>query len=120
GCIAAAFDRVALLVESGLPGEVRRAMQVVDVLGNHGALGVLPGAAADAVLGIDGRGAASRLCAQISAPGLAAGAGRLCKLLAMRIGTGKSAEIAALAEADAGDEEGRGRLLRLQAGGGAY
>src|SRR5204862_6892616 len=54
GRITAALDERALLIEGGLLGEVGRAVQIVDLLGNHDALGVLPGTASDAVLGVDG------------------------------------------------------------------
>src|SRR5439155_2108218 len=114
---AAAGDRVALLVERGGLGEVDAgAVQIVHVLGDDLPLGVLPGAAPDAVLGIDRCLAALRLRAQISAPGLVAGARRLRELLAFRIRAGKPAEIAALADPGAGHEKGHGRLLRLRAG----
>ena len=55
--------------------------------------------------------AAARIGAEISAPGLVAGAGRLRPRLAMGIRAGEPAEIAALAGPDAGDEEGHVRLL---------
>src|SRR5262245_47505790 len=82
--VATAVDHVALFAERGLLAElVVGAVQVVDVLRHHVSLGIAPRAGPDAVAGIDGLPAARRLRAQIGAPGLAAGAGRLCKLLAM-------------------------------------
>ena len=71
--VAAAVDHLALLGQRGLLADlVVGAVQIVDVLRDHLALGVLPRAVADAVAGVDGCPGALR--AQIGAPGLAAGA----------------------------------------------
>ena len=73
--IAAAVDRLALLVQRGLLGQVVAvAVQIGDALGDHRALGVLPRAVADAILGVHGVRA---LRAEIGAPGLAGRAGGL-------------------------------------------
>src|SRR4029077_516389 len=54
--VADAVVDVALLAECRLLGEiVGGAVQVSDVLGDHDALGILPGSLADAVARIDGR-----------------------------------------------------------------
>src|ERR1044072_1510991 len=91
--VAAAVDDLALLAQRGLLGEiVGGAMQVGDVLRDHGSLGVLPRAAPDAVLGVDGVRALRR---QICAPGLAGRAGRGCERRAMPVGAIEPAEIAA-------------------------
>src|SRR5437870_3915489 len=81
------------------------AVQILDAGRDHGALEVLPGALADAVAGIDGAALITLVGAEISAPGLAAGAGRGRKLLAMRIRARKPGEIGSLAGPGAGDEE---------------
>ena len=68
--VAAAVDDLALFGERGLLGEVVGAVQLRDVLGDDDALGVLPRAAADAILGVDG---AARPCVlQVGVPRLAA------------------------------------------------
>ena len=104
GFSLAAVDDLALLAQRGLLGEiVGIAVQVVDALGDHDALGVLPGAFADAVAGVH---RAVALRAEISVPGLAGGARGLRELAAMRVGAGEPAEVGALAGAVAGDEEG--------------
>ena len=65
--VAAAVDDLALLGQRVLLAQlVAVAVQVGDARGYDDALGVLPGAGADAVLGIDGLGAAG---AQVRAPG---------------------------------------------------
>jgi hypothetical protein len=75
------------------------------------ALGVGPRTSSDAILGVDPAGTLRR---EISMPGLAAGPGGLRKALALAVGAFQSAEVAALAEPDAGHEEGHRVLLRLQ------
>src|SRR3954453_2526446 len=95
--VAAAIDDLALLAERGLLGEiVGRAVQVGDILGDHRALGVLPRPLADAVARVDGRLAVGGLRRKIGAPGFCAGTARLCKLLALRIGSLEATEIGAL------------------------
>src|SRR5580693_1248986 len=108
GRVAAAIDDVAFFGKRGLLGQVILAMQLRDILGDDDALGIGPGTFADAIAGIGRRLAVSGLRAQISMPGVAAGAGGLRELLAVLIGAGKAAEIGAIAGADAGDEECHG------------
>jgi len=88
-------------------------VKLVDALCNHGALGVLPRAVADAIAGIDGGLAVRRLGADIGVPCLAAGAGGLGELLAVPVRAGEAAEVGALARPDAGDEEAHIGLLGL-------
>ncbi|CAD5375508.1 hypothetical protein OF001_U10195 [Pseudomonas sp. OF001] len=104
--IAAALDRHAALVEAGFLVEVVVAVQLGDVLGDQLALGVVPGARADAVAGVHRRLAVTGAGAEVGAPGVAAGTDGLGELLAVRIGASQAAEIGALAHAGAGDEEG--------------
>ena len=49
-------------------------------------------------------------------PGVIASANRGSQRLAVRVGSGQSAEIAALAEAHAGHKKGHGMPLRLRPG----
>src|SRR5258706_15844937 len=91
-------------------------VQLREVLRNYHALGILPGPLADPVAGIHRRLAVGCLGREISAPGLGAGARGLRQGLTMIVGTGETAEVGAVADADAGDEEtgvGRLRLRRL-------
>src|SRR5262245_59834704 len=67
-CVTAAVDHLSLLGERRLLVEVVLAVQLGHALGDDGALGVLPGSAPDAVLGVDG---AWPLRAQVGTPGLA-------------------------------------------------
>src|SRR6185436_99275 len=68
--VAPAVDRLALLGQRRLLGDVVLAVQLGHVLGDDGSLGVLPGTSTDAVTRVDGAGA---LRAQVGVPGLAAG-----------------------------------------------
>jgi hypothetical protein len=86
-------------------------------LGDDLAFEILPGAASDAIAGIDGLRAAGCLGAEVGAPGLAACAGVLRQRLALTIRAFQAAEVGAFARPAAGDEEGhvwrlRRRLLR--------
>src|SRR5436309_3197027 len=122
GRIAAAVDDLALLAERALLGEAVGAVQLCDVLGDHRALRILPRPLADAIARVDGRCAVGGLRREIGAPGLAARSGRLRQCLAVIVGAGEPAEIAAIADAVAGQEEaGVGRLrLRGRAGESRY
>src|SRR5262245_50131625 len=112
GRVGAAVDRLALLGERRLLADlVVRAVEVIDILRDHLALGVLPGSAADAVARVDG---VATLGAEIGPPRAAAGAGALRQLLAMAVGALEAAEIAALAGSGAGEEERHAALLRLR------
>src|SRR6516162_2418196 len=73
---------------------------------------ILPGAASDAVAGIDGLRAVGCLGAEVGAPGLVARARRLSQGLALTIGSFQAAEVGAFARPTAGDEEGHVRRLR--------
>src|SRR5262245_13844298 len=115
GGVTAAVDGLALLAERGLLGElVVGAVQVVDVLGDDVALGILPRPAAAAVARIGGGAATRRLGAQIGVPCFAARSGRLRQRLAMAVGALDPAEVAALAGPGAGEEERHDALLRLR------
>ncbi len=89
-------------------------MQLRDILGDHDALGILPGSLADAVARIHGRLAVGCLCREIGAPNLdsgSIGARGLRQCLTVVVGTGETAEVAAVADAGRGQEEtGVGRL----------
>ena len=103
--VAAAVDDLALFAQCGLLGEIVGAVQLGDVLGDHHALGILPRPLADAVARIHGGLAVGGLGREIGAPGLGAGARGLRQRLAVIVGAGETAEIGAVADADAGDEE---------------
>src|SRR5829696_8288072 len=121
--VAGTADDLALFGERGLLGEVvAGAVQFGDVLGDHRALGILPRPLADAIARIDGRLTVGGLRREVGAPGLAAGSGRLRQCLAVIIRAGEPAEVAAIADAVAGQEEtGIGRLrLRGRGGGNRY
>jgi len=77
-------------------------VQLGHVLGDDDALGVLPGARADAIARV---GRAGALRAEIGPPRLAARAGGRAQKLAVLVGAPETAEIAALSGANAGDEE---------------
>src|SRR6185437_6419839 len=110
--VAAAVDDLALLREVVLLGQlVVRAVQIGNAGGDDDALGVGPGALADAVARVHRAGA---LRGQIGVPGLAARAGGLREALAVRVGAGETAEVRAFARTVAGDEEGHAGLLRLR------
>ena len=93
-------------------------VQVVDALGDHHALGVLPRPLADAVARVDA-GVAARLGgAQVGAPVGAAPSPPPWRARCSARRRREAAEVGALARAGAGDEEGHGRsaaptLLRL-------
>src|SRR5882672_6452826 len=115
--VTAHLHQLALLVVGvGANDLVVVAVQIGNAGGDHGALGVLPRAVADAITRVDGAALSGGIRAQIGAPGLAARARRLGKLLAVRISARKPAKVGALARAGAGDEEGH-IVLRLSASG---
>ncbi len=119
--IAEAVVDLALFGQRRLLGDIVFAVQLGDILCDHDALGILPGPLADPVARIHRRLAVGSLGREIGAPGLAAGARRLRQCLAMIVGPGKTAEVAAIADADAGDEEtgvGRLRPCRLSGNSG--
>src|SRR4051812_25446602 len=99
--VGTAVDRLALFAQRRLLADlVVGAVQVVDALGDHLALGVLPWTAADAVARVDG--AARRLRAQIGMPGLAACSAGLRQRLTMAVRAFDAAQVAALAGTGAG------------------
>src|SRR5207247_4199240 len=75
------------------------------ILSDHFGPEVGPGAFADAVARVHCRLAGPRLRAQIGVPGAITGAYDRCERLAMRIGAGQSAEIAAVADGHARHEK---------------
>jgi hypothetical protein len=97
---------------------VVRAVKIVDVLRDDHAFRVLPRTIADAIAGVDALGGRGFRGAEIGVPSLAACARRRRKLLTMGIRARQAAEITALADGGAGDEEGHIRrlwsLLRLR------
>src|SRR5690606_7470434 len=108
--IAAAVDLLPLLAERRFLAEVVvLAVQVLDALGNHHALGVVPGPAADAIARVDGLPAALGRRAEVCAPGLVAGADRGCELLAVRIRAPEPAQAGAVPGTFARDEEAHAR-----------
>ena len=93
GLVAAAVDDLARLVERGLLGEAGGVVVVQrgEARGDRLALGVDPGAVADAVAGVLGGGG------EIGAPGLAGDAGGLGEAGAPGVGAFEAAEVGALA-----------------------
>src|ERR1700694_3410405 len=86
-------------------------MQLRDILGDDDALGVLPRTLADAVACIHRGLAVGGLRREISVPGLRARTRGLRQRLALIVGAGETAEVAAIADAGGGHEEtGVGRL----------
>ena len=81
------------------------------------AFGAVPGPRADAIARVDGGLPTRRAGAQVRVPRLGAGARRGRERLTMTIGAGQPAKIGAVAETDAGDEEGHRLLLRRGGGG---
>src|SRR6266436_9136036 len=100
--VAAAVDLLALLRQRRVLGEVVLAVELGHVLRDDGALGVLPGAAPDAVARVDGAGP---LRAQVRVPRFAARARRLRERLTGLVRAGEAAEVGALARAGAGHEK---------------
>src|SRR6185312_13678803 len=101
--------------EVGLLGQVvAGTVESGDVPGDHHALDVLPWSLADAVARIDGGLAVGGLRREIGVPDLGgAKTRRLRQRLAVVVGAGDAAEIAAIADATAGQEErGIGGLRR--------
>src|SRR5690606_8047614 len=112
--VAAAVDLLALLAERRFLAEIIvLAMQVLDALGDHHALGVEPRPAADPVARVHGLAALGRR-AEVCAPRLAAGADGLRELLAMRVRAFETAEVGAVAWTFARDEEAHVRMRFLR------
>ncbi len=87
----------------------RIAMEMGQILRDHFAFEVVPGAFADAVARIDGGLAGSRLRAQVGVPCFIAGAYGSGERLAMRVSAGESAEIAAVTNGFTGHEKAHHR-----------
>jgi hypothetical protein len=117
GCVAAAVDHRAVLGQCGLFGEHVRAMQFVEVARDERSLGIVPGPMPDAVAGVDGGRSGDRLRAQIGVPGAPTRSNRRGEGLAVRIGAGEPAQIAALAGAGAGKEKAHAFWCVLRLGG---
>src|SRR2546426_72034 len=90
--VAAAVDLLALLRQRRVLGEVVLAVELGHVLRDDDALGVLPGAAPDAVARVDRAGP---LRAQVRVPRFAARARRLRERLTGLVRAGEAAEVAA-------------------------
>src|ERR1700760_1073713 len=111
--IADARHHRAALGQRGIAAQlVVRTVQIIDVLRDDDAFGVLPWPGANTVAGIGALGLRSFGAAEIGVPSLIAGAYRGCKLLAMGICTLDPAEVATLPDRCAGDEEGHVGCLR--------
>src|SRR5882672_10440735 len=104
--VAAALDRVALLVQRRLLADVALAgMQLADVTRHHHALGVVPGALADALARVDAGVAARQRGAEVRLPVRLLRARGLGERAAVRVSAFQAAEVGAVALAGAGDEE---------------
>src|SRR5262249_36641875 len=115
--VAAPVDHLALFVEGGLLGElVVGAVEVVHVLRDDGALGVLPRAAPDPIARVDARRAARTLRAEVRAPRVSGGPHRLRERLADLVRTLEAAQVRTLPGTRAGDEEGHAGGLSVRAG----
>jgi hypothetical protein len=114
--VAGAVDDLALFGERGLLGEVvAGAVEVGDILGDHDAFRILPRPLADAVARVHRRLTIGRLGRQIGAPGFwRAKACGLGQALAVIVGAGEPAKIAAIADAVAGQEKAGAGRLRLR------
>jgi hypothetical protein len=112
------FEKIA----AALRLDERISMKFPEILGNDRVLRltqlaprcVVPGSGADAVTRIDGRLSGTSLGAEVGVPGVIARAHGGSQRLAVRVGSGEPAEIAAIAEAHAGHEKGHGVALRLR------
>jgi hypothetical protein len=100
-----AVEGLALLGNRRLLGDlVIGAMEIVDVLRDDFAVGILPGASPDAIAGVDG--ATGKVGAEVGAPSVLSCPRRLGQRLAVLVSARQAAKVSALAGTDAGDEEG--------------
>lgn len=107
--VAKARDDFALLGQRGFLANLGiGTVEVGHAGGNDHALGVAPRAVADAVARIEGRLSVQRCIAQVGAPGLVACAHACGQRLAVAVGPGQPAQVAALAGVGAGDKEAHG------------
>ena len=119
GRVARPVHHLALLGEGvGLSDVVaialRVSVQLVDVASDEDTLDVVPGAAANPIARVDGRGGPGRGLAQIRAPRAASRTGRLCQRLTVFVGAREAAQVRAIAETDAGDEKAHWLLWSLR------
>src|SRR5260370_26575869 len=112
--VATAVVDIALLAQRGLFCQAVGAVQLGDILGDHDAFRIPPRPFADAVARIRGRRSVGCLRREKGAPGLRAGAHGLRQRLAVIVGPGQTAEVAAVADANRGPEEAGVRRLRLR------
>src|SRR5215469_7288353 len=131
--IADAVNDLSMLVACGLFEEIAAALRLDKrvpvkfdkVCRNDGVLRrpqlrerpVEPGPGADTVTRVDGGLSGTSLSAEISVPGVTARADSRRKLLAVRVGAGKSAKVSAFSETNAGDEKGHSSRGRRGAAG---
>ena len=87
-------------------------MQVGQIAGDHHAVEVVPGPPADPIARVDRRLAVACLRTEVRPPGAVARADGLGELLALGICAGQPAEIAAIADRLARDEERHRRPAR--------
>src|SRR6266850_2168486 len=115
GSVAASVDDLPLFSERRLLAElVFVTVQIGHVLCYTDAFGVVPGALANAVSGIDRRLAIGSDSAEIGAPGAVAGPRSCGQILAVLVGSGQPPEIRSIAWTLASDEEGHGVLRQKQ------
>ena len=79
------------------------AVQSIQVLRHHDAVGIVPGAKADAVPCVDCRLVTVGVDAEVGTPGLAPGAGGFSQVLAMGVGASQSTEVGSITGTYAGD-----------------
>jgi hypothetical protein len=112
-CIADAGDYQAAFRQRRLGTEfVIVTVKVIHVLRDHFALEILPGTAANAIARIDRRLIVCRLGAQIRVPRPRACTSPLRKLLALTVGSLKTADIRTLPGTGARHKKGHVRRLR--------
>ena len=102
--VAAGIDMVTILIEPGADDDIRVDVQLVQILRDKVAVGIVPGTLPDTAAGIDSTSAFG-LCRQIRPPRLVAGAGGLPERLAVGVGPFQAAEVTAVSESLAGDEK---------------
>jgi hypothetical protein len=105
GTVAAAVDDTAAFGQTRLLGQiVAVAVQVLDALGDQHALGVVPGARANAIPSVDY--AVLPCVAQVCPPGEIATSHRLGQRLTIGVGPGQTSQVSTVAGTIASDEEG--------------
>jgi hypothetical protein len=115
--VASAIDHGTPLGDGGLLAQVHElTVQLIQVFSHHDAIGVVPGAEANAVARVDGGLITFGVNAQIGSPGFALGTGNFRQSLAVGIGTSQSTQIGAVAGTGAGDKETHGIFLGIDDG----